>query len=104
MCGENRSDQWARAGDCGEMMSEQNPFVRRIIIFTVVERVRGRDACGVERDDFGRQERAVITVGNRQNAQCAEHERKSGHLEADISNWDFKFTLLSRRKNIFRKV
>ena len=60
--GERRADQRARAGDGREMMAEQHPAARRIVVVAVVFLVRRRHARVVERHDLGGDERAVVAV------------------------------------------
>ena len=77
--GEHRTDQRTGAGDRREMMAEEHPAVRRIVVCAVVLPVRRRDARVVERHHLGGDERAVVPVGDRQNAQDGKHDVQSMH-------------------------
>ena len=57
------------------MMTEKHPAVGRIEVLAVVEAVRRSDSRIVEHRHPGRQKRAVVPVGDRQNAQHNDHHR-----------------------------
>ena len=73
---QRRPHQRAGSGDRREMVSEQHPLRRRDVIVPVLQRVRGGDAPVVQRQRFRGDERAVIPVGERVDAQRAQQDRE----------------------------
>src|SRR5690606_13853079 len=58
------ADERPRPGNGGEMVPEQNPLVRRVVILPVVHRISGRLSRIVECRDLGRYEAVIVTVKN----------------------------------------
>ena len=63
--GQDGTEQRARAGNRREVVAEQHPLVRRVVVVAVLQSVRRRDAPVVEHHDLRRQERAVEAVRER---------------------------------------
>ena len=63
---QHRPDERARTGDRREVVAEQHPPRRHVIVVAVSLRVRRRDVPVVERHHLGREERAVVAVGQDQ--------------------------------------
>ena len=82
---QHRPDQRPRPRDRREVVAEEHPAVRRVEVLAVVESMRRRDPRVVERRDPGRQERAVVAIGDGQDRQDAEHHRHrvDGHRGFD---------------------
>ena len=76
---EHRSDQRSRAGDRREVVAKEHPLVGRVIILSVVERMRRRDVLVIEREHLRRQKRGVVAIGNRQDAKHSEDQRHRVH-------------------------
>ena len=76
---QHRPDQRPRAADRGEVMAEQHPLVGRMIILPVVESDGRRDPAVVQHRDLRREERAVIAIRDRQDAQHDDHHGHCGH-------------------------
>ncbi len=77
--GEHRTDERSGAGDRGEVMTEQHPSRRDVVVVAVGPDVRGRRAAVVERHDARGEERAVIPVGERQNPEDGEDDVEGPH-------------------------
>ena len=77
--GEHGPDERSRAGDRREMMAEQHPLVRRHEVVAVLLRVRRRDARVVERHHLGGQERAVVAIGDRDDAERRNQDIRGTH-------------------------
>ncbi len=69
LCGKHRPDERSRAGNGREMVSEQNPFVRRIVILTVIELMSRCGAVIIQGKDFCGDERAVVPVRDGQDPE-----------------------------------
>ena len=76
---QHRPDQRPGAGDGGEVMAEQHPPGRGVVVVAVVLRVRRRHARVVEHHDAGGDERAVVAVRDRENAQDRNDQIKGLH-------------------------
>ena len=70
-------------------MAEEHPAVGRVKVLAVVKAVGRRDPRVVENRDPGRQKRAVIPVGDRQNAQHNDHHRHrvNSHCHWSVVQW-----------------
>ena len=80
--GQHRSDQRARAGDGGEVMAEEHPLLRRVVVVPVVLRVRRRHARIVQHHHLRGDERAVVAVRDGQDAQGGNDQVESMHRGA----------------------
>ena len=80
LCRQDRTDEGTGPGDGREVMPEEDEPVSRVIVVAVVPLVRRRDAAVVERHDSRRNERAVIAVRDRQDAENRKDEVKGAHL------------------------
>ena len=72
---EDRADQRARAGDGREMVAEEDPLVRGVVVVPSLRAWAGVCAAVVERQDLGGDEGAVITVGQGDKKQGADDDR-----------------------------
>src|SRR5258708_5819000 len=63
------------------MMTHQNPFIGGVIVRTILIRMGGGDAAGVESEHFGGDKGTVVTIADRQYAERSDHERKGMHEE-----------------------
>jgi hypothetical protein len=64
--GQHRADQGPGTGDGGEVMAEEDPARRRVVIVAVVARVGRGDPGIVEHEHAGGDEGAVVAVGDGQ--------------------------------------
>ena len=71
---QHRTNQRSRAGDGREVMTEQNPFIGRIIVVAVIHRVGRHGPRIIERQDLGRDEGGIVTVRDRHQAQRADDD------------------------------
>ena len=76
---EHRADERAGAGDGGEVMAEEHQPVRRVVVLAVVRLCAGVDARVVERHDPRGDERAVVAVGDRQDAEDRQDDVERAH-------------------------
>ena len=77
--GQHRPDQRTGAGDGREMMAEEHPAAGRIVVVPVVFRMRRGDARIVERHHLRGDERAVVPVRDRHDAQRGDDDVESMH-------------------------
>jgi len=76
---EHRPDERARAGDRREMMPEQHPAGRDVVVLPVGTDVRRRGPAVVETHHTRREERAVVPVGDSEDAEDREDDVKGPH-------------------------
>ena len=79
LSGEHGTDERARASDRGEMMTEQDEAMRRMVVVAVVAYVRRRRPRVVERHDACRDERAVVAIGDRQDTKDRQDDVEGAH-------------------------
>ena len=72
---QDRPDQRPRPRDRREVVPEEDPAIRRVEVLAVVELVGRGHPRVVQRRDPGRQERAVVAVGDGQDRQDPQHHR-----------------------------
>ena len=84
---QHRPDQRPGAGNGREMMAEQHPFVRRMIVLPVVEQHGRRRPRIVEHRHLRRQKRAVIAIRDRQAGQHEQNQRHRGHEQGSGVRW-----------------
>src|SRR5262249_24078681 len=77
--GEHRTNQRTRASDSGEVVAEQDPFVRWVIVAAVAQLVRGRGTAIVEHRHARGEEHAVISVGHHEGGERAKYQPKRIH-------------------------
>ncbi len=77
--GEHGTDERAGAGDRGEMMTEQDQAMRRMVVVAVVANMRRRRPRVVERHDARRDERAVVAIGDRQDTEDRQDDVERAH-------------------------
>ncbi len=87
MSGEDRTDQGAGAGDGGKVVPKKHPFARGVVVGAVVMEVGGCAPRPIQGQHFGGDKGAVIPVGDRQNAERADHERKGTHDGRNYISW-----------------
>ena len=88
MCGEHGSDQRTGAGDCGEVVAEEDPFVCGVIVAAVAEPMGRSGAAVVQHRDTGGQERAVISVRDRERGEGSE-DKPEGVQSGKSEGWLF---------------
>ena len=76
---QSRADQRSRSGDGCEVMAEEHPLRRSDVVMSVGIKVRGSGAPIIQRQSLRRNERTVITVGNRIHTQRTQQNRESIH-------------------------
>src|SRR6185436_5562368 len=72
--GERRTDQRSRSRDGREVMSENDPAVRRHEVAAVAEPLRGSRASRLERENFRREECAIETIADGVDANGGDDE------------------------------
>src|SRR5258706_416443 len=72
LCGKCRPHKGPGSGNRGKVVPEQHKLRRRNIIVPILKSVRGTRPTVVEGQNFSGNERAVVAIGNRVNAKCAE--------------------------------
>ena len=75
--GEHRADQRSRAGDGGEMVAEDDPFIGGHEVVAVVEALGGRGAAVVESQHFRGDEFRIEAVADRVGADGGDDEPDS---------------------------
>ena len=70
---ERGADQGSGARDRSEVVTEEHPAVGGHVVVSVREAMGGRDGRGVEREHPGGDERGVVTIRDRDDAERAEH-------------------------------
>src|SRR5665811_2091662 len=80
--GERGSHEWPGPRDRGEVMSEDDPSVRRHEVATIGETLRGRLPPVVEREDFRGDEGTVETIGDGVAADGGDEQPCGAHLLA----------------------
>src|SRR5260370_1299872 len=73
-----------RPGDGGEMVSEQDPAARRKIVGAVGLEMGRCGALVVEHPQPGRNECAVVTIRNHQDAEDGDDEIQGTHISKEI--------------------
>src|SRR5262249_12340422 len=81
---QDRTDQRAGAGDGREVVAEQDPLVRRVVILAIVEPMRRRRVGIVQRCHLGSQERAIVPVRQSHDAQHAHQHRHGPQQRAAV--------------------
>ena len=76
---QHRTNQRTGAGDRREVMAEQHPLVCRVIVVTVVHRLRRHGARIVKREHLGGDESGVVAIGDRDHAKRADDDWKCVH-------------------------
>ena len=76
---QHRTDERTRPGDRGEMVTEEHPPGRRVVVVPVGAGVRRRDPRVVEDQDARGDERAVIAVCEHQNPENRENHVQRSH-------------------------
>ena len=71
---QHRPDQRPGAGDRGEVVAEEHPLGGRVEVRAVVLRMRRRLARVVQHPDARRDERAVVAIGDRQDAESRQQD------------------------------
>ena len=76
---QHRTDERTRPGDRGEMVTEEHPPGRGVIVLPVGAGVRRRHPRVVEDHDARGDERAVIAIGDHQNPENRENHVQRSH-------------------------
>ena len=101
--GQHRPDERTRTRDRREVVAEQHPPRRDVIVVAVSLRVRRRDVPVVERHHLRGEERAVVAVGQdqarqgRQNDVRRSHGRDSNRSVSVPSTYSSPFAAASAR-------
>ena len=77
--GQHGPQQRSGAGDGGEVMAEQHEPVRLVVVVPIGQCDGGRRPIRIDADDLGGQEDAVLAVGQGEDAQGHENQRKRVH-------------------------
>ena len=76
---QHRADERPRARDGREVVAEEDPAVRGVVVGAVVALVRGRAARVVEAEDLRGDEGRVVAVGDREDGEGGEHPPQGAH-------------------------
>jgi hypothetical protein len=76
---EHGPDERPGAGDRREVVAEQHPARRRVIVVPVILRVRGRASRVVEDEEARGDERRVVAVGDREDAENRDQDVQRVH-------------------------
>ena len=79
---EHRADERPGAGDRREMVAEQHPPRRHVVVVAVGPGVGGGWPGVVQDHDLRRDERAVVAVGDGQDAEDREDDEERPHAAA----------------------
>src|SRR5262249_37763541 len=82
LCGEDGSDERAGAGDGGEVVAEEDPFVGGVVVVAIGEAVGRGDALVIQDHDGGRDEGGVVAVGDGEDDQGGQDEPEGGQAAA----------------------
>ena len=74
------TNQRARAGDRREVMPEQDPLVRWIVVVPVIHRLRRHRSRIVQSQNLRRYERRVVAIRDRQYTQRTDNYGQGIHL------------------------
>jgi hypothetical protein len=77
---QDRPDQRPGAGDGREVMAEEHPARRGVVVVAVVLRVRRRRAGVVEHEKTRGDEGAVVAIGDRQDAEDGHQDVERVHI------------------------
>ena len=80
LCRQRRTDERPGPGDGGEVVAEEHPLGRGIVVVPVVLRVSWRHPRVVQHHDPRGNERAVVAVGDGENAEGGQNQIQRVHI------------------------